>query len=194
MMRLADAMPVAVSRLSLQYRMHKDICDLCNDIVYKGTLKCANDQVSTALLTLDNFPNGLPKLQKRIFTSNSQSSLSATKSDDQDWLLRIIDPRYVVVFADTDRIHSDPSIAEGQYNCQLKAINCKNVSVNRYLETSSPKGSGRMRGRSGVTNFMEVELIRRTATAFVSCGLDVSDIGVISPFRSQVITSNCFYA
>jgi DNA replication ATP-dependent helicase Dna2 len=178
MRRLADAMPVAVSRLSLQYRMHKDICDLCNEIIYKGDLKCANEQVSKALLTLENFPMGLPKIQNRAFTSHPQKSFKSFKSDEQGWLHRVIDPSSVVVFADTDSINSD----------HKKSYDIKNetISAIAYLEKSLSKGASRVRGRTGVTNYAEVELIRLTVKAFISCGLNVSEIGVISPFRSQV--------
>ncbi len=178
MRRLADAMPVAVSRLSLQYRMHKDICDLCNEIIYKGDLKCANEQVSNTLLTLENFPSGLPKVQNRTLTSHPPKSFPSFPSEEQDWLHRVIDPRSVVVFADTDKVNSDHKPSDNIEN--------DTASVIGYLEKSLSKGANRLRGRAGVTNYAEVELIRLTVTALISCGLDVTEIGVISPFRSQV--------
>jgi superfamily I DNA and/or RNA helicase len=158
--------------------MHKDICDLCNDIIYKGDLKCANDQVSRALLTLENFPTGLSKLQNRACISYPHKSVRSSESDERDWLHRVVDPRSVVVFADMDRINADHS--------QLNGVENENRPVISYLEKSSPKGAGRIRGRAGVTNYMEAELISLTVNALISCGLDASDIGIISPFWSQV--------
>lgn len=37
--------------LSLQYRMNKTIVKLANNLTYKGTLKCANDTIASAIMT-----------------------------------------------------------------------------------------------------------------------------------------------
>ncbi len=37
--RLAEIHPDIVAKLTIQYRMHDDICELCNLIVYNGELK-----------------------------------------------------------------------------------------------------------------------------------------------------------
>ena len=178
MKRLADAVPHSVSRLSLQYRMHKDICDLCNEIVYKGTLRCANDHISKALLKLENFPSGIPKPKSR-FPLQPHRSSTKPSCNDQEWLPRIVDPRYVVVFADTDLISSE-SNSNGALNVG-QAITDTGPAF-RDLEISS-----RMKtGEGGIVNSTEVNLVRHTVNALVRCGLDASEIGVISPFRSQV--------
>eukprot|EP00559_Dactyliosolen_fragilissimus_P001342 CAMPEP_0184867600 /NCGR_PEP_ID=MMETSP0580-20130426/27217_1 /TAXON_ID=1118495 /ORGANISM="Dactyliosolen fragilissimus" /LENGTH=1622 /DNA_ID=CAMNT_0027367987 /DNA_START=91 /DNA_END=4956 /DNA_ORIENTATION=+ len=56
---LATKCPSAVAQLTIQYRMHEDICTLSNKIVYKGKLKCANDDVKKSKLDLANFPRAL---------------------------------------------------------------------------------------------------------------------------------------
>ena len=175
MKRLADAMPVALSRLSLQYRMHKDICDLCNEIAYKGTLHCANEQVSTTLLKLNNFPQGLLK------------QVNGSCGSEQGWLHRLVDPRHVVVFADTDNIRIESSSANERHCTNKKNNSSDNPILFSNLEKSFSKDTDRsIRGGDGVTNATEVILIRCVIKALVECGLDVSDIGVISPLRSQV--------
>lgn len=174
MKRLADAMPVALSRLSLQYRMHKDICDLCNEIAYKGTLHCANEQVSTTLLKLNNFPQGLLK------------QVNGSSGSEQGWLHRLINPRHVVVFADTDNIRLESSSVDERHCTNQKSTSGDNPILFSDLEKSFSKDADRsIRGSGGVTNATEVNLIRCVIKALVECGLDVSDIGVISPLRSQ---------
>lgn len=78
--RLAEAHPDHVAQLTYQYRMAEDICQLSNDIVYGGKLKCATAQVANRRLELQGFPeNATPG----IFT-------------------HAVDPTNTVVFLDTD--------------------------------------------------------------------------------------------
>ena len=93
--RLADAFPDAVAKLTLQYRMHEDICHLCNLVVYKGRLKCANDDVSSKKLLLPSFPRVL----RNMIRDNSTVGLG--------WLLPVLNPVKPVVFINTDLIGSD---------------------------------------------------------------------------------------
>lgn len=105
LMRLADAHPSAVSQLTYQYRMHNDICQLSNDIVYKGRLQCANDFVATRVLTLKGFPE----------------NLSPSISLDVDfWLHRAVDPSSAVCFLDTDLIKGVVSDKAGDSICRLE--------------------------------------------------------------------------
>jgi len=90
--RLAEKHSESVAQLTLQYRMHEDICQLSNDIVYKGTLKCATEQVRRRKLSLDGFPENVPSL---------------IRSSSAQWLMRTIDPDTPVVFVDTDKVKAD---------------------------------------------------------------------------------------
>ena len=85
--RLADQHTDSVAQLTFQYRMHEEICQLSNDIVYKGQLKCGDDLVAKRKLALDQFPRGLPM-----------------GVNQQHWLYRAIDPSRPVVFLNTDKI------------------------------------------------------------------------------------------
>lgn len=87
LMRLAEKHPDDVAQLTLQYRMHEDICRLSNDIIYKGKLNCANESVATQTMLLRRFPSGLPR-----------------GVDSSHWLYRTIDPCVPVVFLNTDKI------------------------------------------------------------------------------------------
>ena len=111
--RLADKHPDCVSQLTYQYRMHEDICQLSNDVVYKGKLKCANDSVAKKTLTLNHFPVALEQ------SINNKSLL---------WLNKAIDPSNAVTFLDTDKVN-------------LNSPNLDDVSV-YPLESSNNRRSG----------------------------------------------------
>jgi DNA replication ATP-dependent helicase Dna2 len=150
--RLADAHPDCVAQLTFQYRMHGEICQLSNDIVYKGTLKCANDFVAQRRLVLRGFPENLP---------------SIVNQGANPWLNEAVDPLNVVVFLDTDKI---------------KQIPCGDAT-----DSISPleKSSGGNAGGS-IVNETEASLVCTVIAGLIACGLDVSSIGVICPFRAQI--------
>jgi DNA replication ATP-dependent helicase Dna2 len=84
LMALAEKYPESVAQLTIQYRMHQNICELSNIIAYEGKLKCANQAI--ALQTLD-------------FKSSSLSVLETSKQ----WLRQTLDPSRAVIFMDTDK-------------------------------------------------------------------------------------------
>jgi len=86
LMRLAEGFPDAVAKLTIQYRMHGDICRLSNTIAYQGLLKCGNKKVQHGKLQLTNYPPDSTLLN--LF--------------DQKWIKRAINPDEPVVFLDTD--------------------------------------------------------------------------------------------
>lgn len=92
--RLAEKHPSDVAQLTLQYRMHEDICLLSNLLVYNGLLKCGNDIVRVQKLTLSHFPRALKtKIQP------------TTKG--LGWLLPVLNPNKPVVFVNTDKLGQD---------------------------------------------------------------------------------------
>jgi DNA replication ATP-dependent helicase Dna2 len=86
---LADQHSDSVAQLTYQYRMHEDICQLSNDVVYKGKLKCANDEVRWRRLELKGFPENIP---------------SINRAPPGEWLIRAIDPSNPVIFVNTDKM------------------------------------------------------------------------------------------
>jgi DNA replication ATP-dependent helicase Dna2 len=149
--RLADKHPDSVSQLTYQYRMHEDICQLSNDIVYKGKLKCANEFVAKKALTLPRFPSALE---------------NSTNKDSLLWLSRAIDPSNAVTFLDTDKINLQSSNTEESI-CSL--------------ESSSNRRSG-----GSLVNETEACIVNTLIGGLLTCGVDASSIGVISPFRAQL--------
>lgn len=150
--RLADKHPECVSQLTYQYRMHEDICQLSNDVVYKGKLKCANDSVATKILKLDNFPYALKHCR------NTDSLL---------WLTKAINPCNAVTFLDTDKINTGSNHSEEESTC--------------FLESSNNRRSG-----GSIVNETEAFIVKCLIEGLMTCGLDASSIGVISPFRAQL--------
>eukprot|EP00466_Bigelowiella_natans_P000905 jgi/Bigna1/38946/e_gw1.29.120.1 len=86
--RLSAAHPVAVARLSQQYRMNRDIQLLSNALVYNFQLRCASQEVADACLSI-------PRLDRALETSVGRWGGSAR---------RVFAPSARVVFADTDKI------------------------------------------------------------------------------------------
>ena len=97
--RLAERHSNAIAKLTLQYRMHENICRLCNEIVYKGELKCANDEVRSSKLILSRYPRAIPVPIHREGGSSSE----------RGWLQRVLNPDMPAVFVDTDEIDSGAS-------------------------------------------------------------------------------------
>ena len=94
--RLAEQHSDAVAKLTLQYRMHENICRLCNEIVYKGELKCANDEVRRSKLVLSRYPRAVPVPIHQ----------EGDASTERGWLQRVLNPDVPAVFVDTDAIGS----------------------------------------------------------------------------------------
>lgn len=170
MKRLADAFPSSVAQLTLQYRMHGDIVDICNEIVYKGKLKCANESIRTDLLKLEKYPVNLPQPRRRPL-----APVVADTAKKTHWLASVIDPSKPVVFVDTDNIRklNDRSSNQNQ---------SKSVGAFTGLERSlNRRGTG-----GNVVNEVEVALVKHSVNALLSCGLKPNEVGVICPLRSQV--------
>ena len=154
--RLADKHPDAVAQLTLQYRMHSEICNLPNLLVYKGNLKCANDEVRKKKLILPQFPRYL----RRIINPGNTGL---------GWLVPVLNPNKPVAFASTDMISQSSSKGfEG-------------------LEVSRGRGND----RGGLVNDIEVSLTKFVVQGLQGCGLDLANIGIISPYRAQVGEEIC---
>jgi DNA replication ATP-dependent helicase Dna2 len=95
MQRLADSNMNAIVQLGVQYRMHQDICEISNEIVYKGALKCANQFVATQQVELRGFPGGLASIQG--------------DTTQIGWLEKAIHPSTAVVFLNTDTCTPKPN-------------------------------------------------------------------------------------
>jgi len=158
--RLADKHPSSVAQLTLQYRMHGSICQLSNDIVYGGKLRCANKDVETHLLGLPGFPSAI---------------LSHASVDPAScWMTKAIDPSRPVVFLDTDRI-------QRRTTPRKPAPGENPDTFTSGLERTTGKN-----GKGNIVNDTEATLVRQILYALTQSGLEPTKIGVICPFRSQV--------
>jgi DNA replication ATP-dependent helicase Dna2 len=120
--RLADEHPNAVAQLTLQYRMHEDICLLPNLLVYKGGLKCANDDVKSKKLRLNSFPRSL----KTIIKPNNKGL---------GWLLPVLNPNKPVVFVNTDNIGQDLEFCGkgGNRSSSRGLVNDTELELSRFV-------------------------------------------------------------
>ena len=58
------------TKLTLQYRMNKDICLLCNKLVYHGQLKPVNDEVGNRSLVVDEVSQSPPRVLQSVRVRN----------------------------------------------------------------------------------------------------------------------------
>ena len=162
--RLADKHPSCVAQLALQYRMHSDICQLSNDLMYKGKLECASEQVQNQQLNLPGFPDNIP---------------AVISPQPSSWLMTATDPCKPVVFLDTDQI----MLSNAPSTTANDVVRASSNDLPRMaLERSSGRG-----GRGGnIVNDTEASLVCVVVDTLVGCGLPSSSIGVVCPFRAQV--------
>ena len=118
--RLADEHPDAVAQLTLQYRMHLDICNLPNLLVYKGNLKCATDEVRKKKLTLSQFPRYL-----RRMINPGKAGLG--------WLVSVLNPNKPVTFVSTDAISQSLEVSRGRGNDGGGVVNDIEVSLSQFV-------------------------------------------------------------
>lgn len=76
------------SYLTIQYRMNKEIMDVCNHLIYQNRMQCANIEVASRRLQLLKL-NDLPRPR------------DGSKSD---WLFQALAPHRPVVFLNTDNL------------------------------------------------------------------------------------------
>lgn len=84
--RLADAHSMSVVRLRVQYRMHKDIMLLSNELIYNHQLLCGNDEIAT---------QQLQQLRPEALTTWPDT-----------WIKRALQKDDAVIFLDTDQMNS----------------------------------------------------------------------------------------
>ena len=154
--------------LFLQYRMNKDICNLCNDIVYKGALMCGNELTATNILKLSNFPRGVPHLKDQAISTNTAS---------KHWLFHAIQPSSTVLFLNTDGMNEQTDhLAE-----DMESTTSLQNLIPNLEEKICGKGTG-----GTLVNHIEKAVIALLLYGFSKCGLKMSEIGVLSPYKSQV--------
>jgi len=150
--------------------MHGNICDLCNEVVYKGALKCANEEVRSKKIELCRFPESISGMAKSMHRDAKNSCHTKW-----GWLHSVIDPNKPAVFVDTDGI--DNRTVTGTFSDESPSGKASFIS----LETSRGRGHG-----GNIVNETESNLVRTIVHGLMNCGLGPSSIGVICPYRSQL--------
>ncbi|KAF9356861.1 Tripartite DNA replication factor [Mortierella sp. AD094] len=157
---LSDQHPEAVTSLTQQYRMNKDIMLLSNTLVYENRLKCATDQVASKALDIPAMEN----FRRYCHMGGSQSTLQGDGGgfaspvlcrghslEQSCWLEQVLDPMRSVVFIDTDDLPAHE------------------VQVG-----------------SSTQNPTEALLVLQLTEALISSGISEQNIGVISVLRAQL--------
>ncbi|KAG0000757.1 Tripartite DNA replication factor [Entomortierella chlamydospora] len=157
---LSDQHPEAVTSLTQQYRMNKDIMLLSNTLVYQNRLRCATDQVANKALDIPDMENFRRYCHTGSSLSTSQEdggSLAspvicrANSSGQSCWLERVLDPKRSVIFIDTDDLPAHE------------------VQVGNSTQ-----------------NPTEALLVLQLTEALISGGISEQNIGVISVLRAQL--------
>ncbi|CAE7420066.1 JHS1, partial [Symbiodinium microadriaticum] len=167
--RLGEAHPEAVTTLTSQYRMNDQVMALCNTLIYEHRLSCGNDDVARARLCF---------LKSEALGSFVNSELSHLHS----WLNSALDPSRCVVFLNTDSIDFQLS------HVHLSSSDDMNDSSNLDSAPIGPplQRSNSPRGRGQSTSDAEVVVVRALVKQLKACGVDLSGVGIISPYRAQV--------
>jgi len=160
MEKFAEAHPQSCVQLTLQYRMHGNIAELCNKIMYSGALKSANNEVDTKALSLPNFGH---------FKSLANQNC---------WLPYIINPAQPVVFVDTD------TAMETRFECEgISKISDGNKLVSPPQQISLEASIGRNGSGGNIINSFEVDIVKQVVVSLLQCGAQPIDIGLITPYR-----------
>ena len=159
----------AVVALTTQFRMNQEINDLANELFYSGTLQCGSPTIANQRLQL-------PFLE-RCFR----------RVDTTSWLFRSVDPNCPVVFIDTDGL--GPHVARESRQPRHSTVNI-GKSNDRVSSLASARAmdedDGEDEEESTIVNQTEALLVHLVVDRLMRSGLPLRNIGVISPYRSQL--------
>ncbi|KAF9898239.1 Tripartite DNA replication factor, partial [Lobosporangium transversale] len=160
---LSDRYPEAVTSLTQQYRMNKDVMLLSNTLVYENQLKCATEEVANKVLdipSMNNFRDYCHYYNNSkpiVPTASNGTEIKATAQcfghsrERPCWLEQILNPKQSVVFVDTDDVPA------------------REIRVGHSTQ-----------------NPTEALLVRQLVEAFIGGGISEQDIGIISVLRAQL--------
>ena len=170
-----------VAQLTMQFRMNKDIMHLANKMVYEDQLSCGNDTVANSILDMPNYDNA------------KQSSLLHTKGVSQhvQWLADVLDPSRSVLFLNTDDILAGAALERrAVYNTAATSMFLEEERLGLLSQidaaNNAVKKSGRHHGK--LQNDIEAKLAHIIVQGLGESGCNFKEIGIISPYRSQLKT------
>ena len=166
---LCEAHPIAVTELSLQYRMNETIMSLVSQSVYNGKLKCGSAAVAGSVLKLGRLEEWFAKSHCKDGIALSKdppcfiSSGCNQGKKDVCWLYHCLNPVNSVVFLDTDSLKAEERTM-------------------KPTETMKPKRNAAKTLQSEA----EAKIVLQIVEAMLYSGLSDGDIGIISPYRMQI--------
>lgn len=109
--RLLKIYPNSLSKLSIQYRMNKNIMLLCNYLIYNNELKCDDIDVENRLFYIHNLDNIPSPISNKYLP----------------WIKDILLPEKSVLFLNTDKIRNNNNLekketGKGRYNLEEAEI------------------------------------------------------------------------
>ena len=210
--RLCEAHPTSLQRLSYQYRMNGDVMTLCNDLTYSGRLRCGNAGVENQRLAIPNLaaippPTALagsnsnssgrvtlksPAWQGKMPPSKPGTPSAAPRGSGngtpEPWLSSVLCPDRRVVFLDTDALSLEAGggaqLAGGGSASAWQAPGSSRSFVGLEVRSSPAEHGGQ--GRGALVNAVECDVVRLLAWGLDVAGFDLGEVGIISPYRSQV--------
>lgn len=102
---LSDRYPEAVTSLTRQYRMNRDVMLLSNALVYENKLQCGTTEVADKVLkipAMDEFRRRCHITSEKNATNKQTTICSGHSEHKPCWLEQTLDPQRSVVFVDTD--------------------------------------------------------------------------------------------
>lgn len=160
--RLCVRHPQAMVLLARQYRMADGIMNLCNELVYSGSMQCGDRAIgSRRLQSTWKPPSSLDDQQQK---QQQQKRPLSSSSSSLSWLHQVRDPAVQVLFVDTG------------------GINARNAN---YPEING--GTDAVDVKEGhVLNDVEARIIAQSVDCLTCDGVADENITVLSPFRAQV--------
>jgi len=99
---LSDEHPSSVVYLEHQYRMCEDVMTLSNNLIYKGRLKCGNEEVANRRMTIPNMDGLRHHHYSPLTVTRSTKTICPGPVRHQCWIRDLLDPDIRVSFINTD--------------------------------------------------------------------------------------------
>jgi DNA replication ATP-dependent helicase Dna2 len=184
--RLAEAHPEAVACLNSQYRMNEEVMSLSNQLIYDNRLLCGNEMVANGRINLpsqhlflEQFNQStlhceLSRVKSVHYSWTVKQSENAEGNGSFSWLTYCLDPNNCVVFLDTDTV-----VAHG-----IESSTDQVILTNEELTISDDRTS--CSNSHGLINPLEILVIKLILDSLEICGVDLTGVGVVTPYRAQV--------
>ena len=183
--RLALQHPCAVSTLTDQYRMNEDITTLANELVYHGALRCGSVKVAQRKLVISpKILENVERLPRPILLGNSRGSTGEQVA--HHWIKDVLNPEKCVLFVNTDGLGLGPLEFRGKRSTSQALAAPPRPPTDQHTSHNNQHQRSKKRKTAAVVNEVEVELVKLLCRSLIRCGVSQNDVGVISPYRSQL--------